>query len=45
MKLIITATTDKDLPEDTPYDCMDAVQETLKEVGLEVKDIDFKIEG
>lgn len=45
MKIIITAITDKDLPEDTPYDCMGAVQDALREVGLYVEDIDFKIVG
>ena len=44
MKLIITVKTEEDLPEDVPYDCMDAVTDTLKEHGLEAKDIMFYIE-
>ena len=44
MNLIITVKTEDDLPEDAPYDCQDAVVDTLKEHGLEVKDIKFDIE-
>lgn len=43
MKLIIVVTIKGDLPEDVPYDCLDAVTETLVELGVEVEDINFQI--
>jgi len=45
VKLIIKVTTDEDLPEETLFDCMEAVRDTIKEIGLTVKDIDFQIVG
>ena len=45
MIIIVKAETTEDLPEDAPWDCMSAVQETLEEHNLTVKDITFNIEG
>ncbi len=44
MKILIVAETKEDIPEDAQFDCMGAVEDTLKEHGLELKDINFEID-
>ncbi|MBA7710750.1 hypothetical protein ES703_119696 [subsurface metagenome] len=45
MKLIIIVKTKEDLPEEVPYDCQAAVEDTLKEHEIEIEDINFHIES
>jgi len=44
MKLTIIVQVKGDLPEDAPYDCQAAVEETLIEYKAEIKDIKLDIQ-
>ena len=44
MIITIIVTVKGDLPEDAPYDCQSAVEETLLEYKAEIKDIKLDIQ-